>query len=677
MMKKLLFAIAYLFICFNSSYARNFYFSASGNDKANGKSPKTAWKSLNKLKNFKLQPGDTLFFKRGDIFTGTLDIQQSGTRNHPIVITAFGKGVNPLFLGSITVKDWKSIGNNKYEASLNQKVFDIYEKNYRFTPARYPNSGFLKVEKGFGKDSLSSLSLQEPEDYWNGATLRIRTIDWVYETRSVKKFKNTLIEQGKQDRYPIDRSFLDRTINGSIPVYNFRKGYGFFLEGLPNMVDSTYEWSWSNNKILLQMPKEKQPKAIRAVVYDYGLFIADNVKYVKIKDINFQQYEKAGIRGGRHLSHIQILNNQFQNIHQNGIELDSASSHCSIEGNYIKDILGRGISALEPYKLEISDNTIRRIGLVRGHGFTGVNGATGILIHNNERKKSTDSTYANHNLVRYNRIDSCGYNGIRVDGNNNILEYNVIDYCSLTLNDGANIYCYGSDPRATHHSIFRNNIVRYSVGDSEATPNNPNLAFGIYLDNNTNHVLVENNTVIKTGAAGMVNNDASFKNSFIGNNVFNCQEGLGYAEWAKLGKIYDCVNTNNVIASNNASQKALSIKNYIGPTLKIGTLDNNTYINTKSTTPIYFETKQVPENSKLHLTFEHWRNLYRQDENSTVIDASTLWAKNTLSEILVNDSKQDKTFNFPKDQYFLINGEKVDEPIVLKPFTSVILLKKQ
>ncbi|HUN04271.1 MAG TPA: hypothetical protein PLS00_15585, partial [Niabella sp.] len=64
----------------------------NGNDKAAGTIAQAAWKSLNKLKTVKLVPGDTIKFKRGSAFTGPLFINESGTAQQPIVLTAYGEG---------------------------------------------------------------------------------------------------------------------------------------------------------------------------------------------------------------------------------------------------------------------------------------------------------------------------------------------------------------------------------------------------------------------------------------------------------------------------------------------------------------------------------------------------------------------------------------------------------
>ena len=78
----------------------NFYFSESGNDSNSG-SQKNPWKSLSKLSNSELSPGDSIFFNRGDSFLGELVVNGSGTESEPIVFTSYGSGDKPIISGKV------------------------------------------------------------------------------------------------------------------------------------------------------------------------------------------------------------------------------------------------------------------------------------------------------------------------------------------------------------------------------------------------------------------------------------------------------------------------------------------------------------------------------------------------------------------------------------------------
>jgi hypothetical protein len=73
--------------------AMTYYISNSGNDSSDGLSENSAWKTIARLNQVRLQPGDFVLFKSGDTFYGNLWIQQhsSGTRENPVKITTTGK----------------------------------------------------------------------------------------------------------------------------------------------------------------------------------------------------------------------------------------------------------------------------------------------------------------------------------------------------------------------------------------------------------------------------------------------------------------------------------------------------------------------------------------------------------------------------------------------------------
>lgn len=82
--------------------AGNVYYvdAAEGNDGAAGTSEGTAWQSLNKVNATVFQPGDTILFKAGGSWQGTLYPKGSGAEGSPIRIDKFGDGPKPLIAGS-------------------------------------------------------------------------------------------------------------------------------------------------------------------------------------------------------------------------------------------------------------------------------------------------------------------------------------------------------------------------------------------------------------------------------------------------------------------------------------------------------------------------------------------------------------------------------------------------
>lgn len=73
--------------------SRGYYLSNSGNDMYEG-TVMHPWKTIEKLNAIQLKPGDSVCFKAGEIFSGTvlLDSNDAGIENKNIVITSYGDG---------------------------------------------------------------------------------------------------------------------------------------------------------------------------------------------------------------------------------------------------------------------------------------------------------------------------------------------------------------------------------------------------------------------------------------------------------------------------------------------------------------------------------------------------------------------------------------------------------
>ncbi|MBQ7821906.1 MAG: S-layer homology domain-containing protein [Clostridia bacterium] len=110
-----------------------YYISESGNDDNDGLSPATAWKSIAKVNSFAFNPGDGVFFKRGDTFRldGVALDALSG-----VTYSAYGEGAKPRFIVSYNASgkyNWietkykniyKYVENIDYDHNVGNIVFD-------------------------------------------------------------------------------------------------------------------------------------------------------------------------------------------------------------------------------------------------------------------------------------------------------------------------------------------------------------------------------------------------------------------------------------------------------------------------------------------------------------------------------------------------------------------------
>lgn len=78
----------------NAQGGRTFYLSPQGDDSGDGRTPRTAWRTLRQADRMRFKPGDRLRLKGGATFHGTLSIGQgdAGNARKPVVIESYGTG---------------------------------------------------------------------------------------------------------------------------------------------------------------------------------------------------------------------------------------------------------------------------------------------------------------------------------------------------------------------------------------------------------------------------------------------------------------------------------------------------------------------------------------------------------------------------------------------------------
>ena len=80
--------------------AATYYVSSIGSDASDGLTPDSAWQTISKVNAADLQPGDSVLFRRGDVWRQMLQPATSGTAGNPITFGAYGTGTRPRFSGT-------------------------------------------------------------------------------------------------------------------------------------------------------------------------------------------------------------------------------------------------------------------------------------------------------------------------------------------------------------------------------------------------------------------------------------------------------------------------------------------------------------------------------------------------------------------------------------------------
>lgn len=95
----------------------NYYVSSSGKDSADGLTPETAWRTLDKVNTTALGYADTVRFRCGDVFRGHLE-PQSGRPSESVVYMSYGEGVKPILEPSwdaSSPEDWVRVGKRLWK----------------------------------------------------------------------------------------------------------------------------------------------------------------------------------------------------------------------------------------------------------------------------------------------------------------------------------------------------------------------------------------------------------------------------------------------------------------------------------------------------------------------------------------------------------------------------------
>lgn len=119
MKRHFLFMVMFLAMAINVGATDYYVDNSMGSDENPGTSSELAWKTLKQINDNLFYPGDVIYLKRGEVWEEQLDIPSSGTKDRPIVFTAYGNPErNPMIKLSNSFADW-----TVYSDSANGKIW--------------------------------------------------------------------------------------------------------------------------------------------------------------------------------------------------------------------------------------------------------------------------------------------------------------------------------------------------------------------------------------------------------------------------------------------------------------------------------------------------------------------------------------------------------------------------
>jgi parallel beta-helix repeat protein len=615
--------------------ATTYYVSATGNDLNTGKNPAQAWKTLNKVNNLVPKPGDSILFRRGDSWSGSISVNMFGREDAPIVYGAFGSGPKPKIYGSEIIKGWTKHSGNIYKAAFDKEINQLFVDDEKMRVARFPNRGYVTISSVIDNKKFSSDDLPLGIDYagavWFGRTGYYHTP--VHKVVTSMSGKLTLDD---------------------VPQKDLNEGEGFILMNKLTFLDEAGEWCYdaSAGIVYLWLPKGDSPDNynIRGSIHKYG-FYARSKNNIVIRDFEISQQAFAGI-DFEDSKNWKIIGNDFVFPDAYGINNESSGDNHFISKNKIAGANHLGIQLRIDFS-EVSDNEILQTGLFNNLGITG-NGrfyfGSAVFIRGKK------------NILKYNRIIDVNYNGIFFAGPENTVAYNYIKNICMVKGDGGGIYTTQPGSNPTTGSVVSHNIVINSVGNKDGFTSKVSFGEGIYIDESAHGVTVEYNTVYKTSNAGIKLHKTD-GNIVRFNTIMDARYSLQVLE--SSGSTPAIISNNIMYSTSNGC-----VDNYEPRQLFVRTsspnaiLENNVYRNS-------YESKGIFRDQD-YCSFKDWQEKKGYDSGSQYYGNKLLPGE--TERLFYNDTKHTKTIDLGDKSYKDVFGKAITGSFTLEPFTSKILI---
>ncbi|NJO95190.1 MAG: hypothetical protein HC764_03310 [Pleurocapsa sp. CRU_1_2] len=536
-----------------------FYVSPQGNDAWTGKQPTaqggngafaTITRARDAIRELKQQQGNikqpvTVFLRGGTYFLQeplSFTAEDSGTKDFLITYKAYEQE-KPIISGGRIIKNWK-IATFNDQTVWTTNIAEVKTKQWSFHQlwvngdrakrCRYPKTGYLEVDEA--PDVTPNTPWQEGQ-----TRFKFRAGD-LQQWRKAEEGEAIVMTRWLESRLPIEAiDQTSRIISFDYPsTYRIDPGDSdssaagiYYLENISEFLTDPGEWyleQKSGQVYYIPLPGEEisQAEIIAPVLSKLVDLSGDTqaekfVEYLWFENLTFAHGEWYYSQGDRRSLGQAAVKGLPGAIYAERVRFctwkQCALAHIS---NYAIDFADVCLNnkILECQFFDLGAGAIK-IANYGNHQIIGCHIYNGGLIFHAAVAIWIGS--AANNLVAHNHIHNFYYSGISVGWTwgsadnptaNNLIEFNHIhDLGKLAdgeqplLNDNGGIYTLGGQPGTKIRSNLIHDIQAYNFG-----------GWGIYLDEGSSQIIVENNTVYRTRTGGFHLHQG--RDNIVRNNIF-------------------------------------------------------------------------------------------------------------------------------------------------------------
>jgi parallel beta-helix repeat protein len=540
-------------------------------------------------------PGDTIFLKRGDVFSGKLVMAKSGSAGDPIVLTAYGEGEKPVVSGLTRLNNFSQQSGKIWSHSLSATPAVVLVNEVQQAVGRKPNrseaGGGYRFYSAFTATTITSNDLLSDPN-WTGGEIVIRKNRWILDRCPILDHTGSVITFQNPSQY--------------IPSKNF----GYFIQNHISTLDQDGEWAYDKlqKKLLLYLNSYSASATNVQVSTTDVLLDLIKLQHITLQDIAFTGANETAVNAP-YSSFINFKGCEFSYSGLNAIFMNY-STNVNIERCRFENLNNNGITTQWGCaNITVHNNYFNGIGLFAGMGKNGDLGYQALTIK------------GKNNRITDNVIKSTGYIPIRFEGDFVTIENNFIDrFCSVK-DDGAAIYTWNNDANAPENTarVVKDNIILNGIGAGAGTSYlNQRNAHGIYLDDNSANVEITGNTVAYCSDAGVYIHNS--RKSVIRNNTFFNNDKQLYFQHSNTSPhlpVRSLDVKENILFSNESNRHLIHVRTIKDDVGQFGVSDSNYFNRPFSREPFVFSSYRKNYNEFLQAyDLSSWQGAFGKDRLS-------------------------------------------------------------